>query len=130
MRRVASRGVFLSRSTRYVYSNSSVGSVYCYGGLNAGRNYCKTSGAPTNENPKKAAEQIEKEKQKNLRHETKSNVKSAPEWNEKLGSTSEAVVKSERDGDKSVKQMQKESVQNMQQERKENGDDKSQKSKK
>jgi hypothetical protein len=45
---------------------------------------------------------------------SQSPVKSAPGWNEKLASDSEAIVKAEREPDVSTEQMQQQTVQYLQ----------------
>eukprot|EP01088_Endostelium_zonatum_P015017 TRINITY_DN350_c0_g1_i1.p1 TRINITY_DN350_c0_g1~~TRINITY_DN350_c0_g1_i1.p1 ORF type:complete len:112 (-),score=33.19 TRINITY_DN350_c0_g1_i1:101-436(-) len=102
----------MRRATTVAFRASSRRST-CNSSILGARYYCKTSGAPTNNNPNQSRAEIEQEKQKNLKGETKSNVKSAPGWNEKLGSTSEAVIKSEKDDQKSVKQLQNETVEHL-----------------
>ncbi|KAK9764438.1 hypothetical protein K7432_008042 [Basidiobolus ranarum] len=56
---------------------------------------------------------LEKEKQKNLRGETKGTIKNHPGWNEKLASHSEASVKADRTPEVPAEQMQKETVEHI-----------------
>ncbi|ORY00197.1 hypothetical protein K493DRAFT_348020 [Basidiobolus meristosporus CBS 931.73] len=60
---------------------------------------------------------LEREKQKNLRGETKNN-KHHPGWNEKLASHSEASVKADRTPEIPPEQLQKESVEHIKKEHK------------
>ncbi|RIA84098.1 hypothetical protein C1645_784852 [Glomus cerebriforme] len=62
----------------------------------------------TGDEPKKVLDQ---EKQKILKGKVKSSIETAPGWNEKLASESEATVKADRHGDSvTIEELQRQSI--------------------
>eukprot|EP01103_Thecamoeba_quadrilineata_P019117 TRINITY_DN7610_c0_g1_i1.p1 TRINITY_DN7610_c0_g1~~TRINITY_DN7610_c0_g1_i1.p1 ORF type:complete len:106 (-),score=12.08 TRINITY_DN7610_c0_g1_i1:34-351(-) len=76
------------------------------------RAYSGTSGKTTNEEPNRTKNELNKEKEKNLNNESESPISNAPNWSEPLASASEAIVRSERERPKTIKNLQKETIKN------------------